>query len=388
MTSNMRPLLWPPMRSSHSAYDTEPSTRRSLRHDSSSLFSVFVLLPILLFAFGRTRDAKSARTAEAESVGLEELQASEQPEEQHNFGLVLPKTKHTHRFSVPNTTDEIWTVKTIHVNCTCTVAEAAKNFIEAGGATDFTIAYQAGGHSGDDRRSVIIEFEEANVPPIKLAVFARIRAPLTVSNSKLVFNAVGLGNEMEKRLKITNFSPSEWESLTCESSADWLTVTTGLVEQIEKLEPEARQAWQARVKVQTEGLRPGKHDAEIRIDPRCADVEPSVVAVELTVISPVRAIPSELFFGTAKVGQQVHSSVSVLLSSDLESLDLTEATTKHEMGDSLRVELKQASVRRWEVRATLMPQQVGMMDDAITIADPASRFPDLVIPVVSYVTAE
>src|SRR5688500_6103660 len=47
----------------------------------------------------------------------------------HDFGVVLPQAKHSHSFTVRNTSAKPWTLASIRSGCTCTVAKVSNEII-------------------------------------------------------------------------------------------------------------------------------------------------------------------------------------------------------------------------------------------------------------------
>ena len=307
---------------------------------------------------------------------------------EHHFGYVLPESRHVHRFRVRNDTDRLWSVKMIHVKCACTVAEAASSMIRPGESSEFAVAYRAGVDSGNERRSVLIEFEEPGVQPIELVVRANVRNPLTVSSKELVFSSVGMGHDARESIDIFNYSDSEWDSLLVEPSKGWLTVKTEQVKPVPESESAVRQAWRSVVEVQTRKLDPGKYQAELHVRPKNTAVEPSIVAVELTVTSPMKAIPGDLFFGRAKVGESVCATTAVLLAADMPAVNARRVSISHNLGERLDVNVEQVSDRKWTLRATLVAEHAGLLEGTITITPETPGVPELNAPLMCHVTDE
>jgi len=60
---------------------------------------------------------------------------------EHDFALIRPGNEQTHRFDITNTSSEVWTVKEIQTNCSCTVPTITAQTIEPGKMESVDVIY-------------------------------------------------------------------------------------------------------------------------------------------------------------------------------------------------------------------------------------------------------
>lgn len=144
---------------------------------------------------------------------------------EHDFGILRPGTEVSHEFPIHNTGTRAVTVHEVQTTCSCTVAEVSSTRISPGKSESITVSYKSGELPSDDRRQVIVLFEEPWAHPTALAISAKVRNPLTPSKDRIAFGRIGHGDSASSVLEIQNFSEMDWQSITTTCTANWLTIS-------------------------------------------------------------------------------------------------------------------------------------------------------------------
>ncbi len=185
---------------------------------------------------------------------------------EHDFGIVRPGSSHAHIFSIENDSSFAWTIRQIHVNCQCTSPRQSANAIAPSTRETIELLYLAAQDNSDDRRSVLVEFQEPVAPQIQLAVTAQIRDPLTVEPESLHFAGVKSGSRRQANFEILNLGAADWKALSVEPNVDWLSVASNEVEPTSNEdEAAARQIWKVEVQLDASALGPGRHRGGLRL---------------------------------------------------------------------------------------------------------------------------
>jgi len=304
---------------------------------------------------------------------------------EHDFGVVSPNSENRHTFSVRNTSKGTWTLKRIHVTCVCTVVDASESSIKGGEAEEFEVLQRVGDRNEDEVRSVLLEFNEDGAPKIQLVVRARVRKPLTVSETALAFGSMGRGGEAEKHFEIVNFSSLEWQSLSVEPLAAWLRVDRQALGARGDGEHSPLQQWRCTVRAATEELPFGRHQAVIRVHPGAGEIDVVEVPVSLVLSAPFHVVPSEMFFGTVVAGEESQAKIELLFLPGSPQFDSQTVVVAHDMKEGIELELSEVAERHWRLEAKLTPREEGLLEGNISVSFGNEELPELNIPLLARV---
>ena len=332
-------------------------------------------------AFRRDRGAVLVTSSVVEPDGAAAVTAS------HDFATLRPGAKVTHRFAVTNATDETWTVREVTRTCNCTVARIEEPVVPPGGTLFAEVAYSAGASVTDDAKAVTVMFREPTAPPVRLAVTARVRRPLTLMPEELKLPGVRRDAGAEGHATLGNFTGHALDGMTVTSSADWLTAElVDLRQNAEGLEG-AAQSWRAAVRADATGLPFGRHRAELTFASAASPGGPADASVRLPVSvdvrTPVAAIPGELFLPGAVPDETASKNLFVRFADETGPPGgAADAVIRHDLGDRLHVEWTKADGPLWTLAADLTPRagDRGDLDGTITVQF-AGDLPELEIPV-------
>ncbi len=329
--------------------------------------------------------ARSADSPAAHSVDSPAVEPAA-PERvlRHDFGILKPRQKVSHRFRIENTSNHPWTFAKFRTVCACTVGAASAHAILPGKAEEVEVRYSAPGNTMDDRRRVGVEFAEEETPMIWLEVRAHVRDPLTVSPPEVLFQRVGKGQPAEASLEIFNYTDHDVNTLTVTSFCPWLRTEIQVVQGTET--PYApRQAWRVTVRAETNSLAYGRQQAQLEVKTAPGELPVKTVPVRLVLTSPVEAIPAQMFFGPVTSGVLANHKILLQFVSDA-SLEADSIILKHDLGDQLKLGYSRVSPNHWELTATLLPAEPGkIVRGAIDVAFRGGNLPGLRIPVYAKV---
>jgi uncharacterized protein DUF1573 len=130
----------------------------------------------------------------------------------HDFGLVQPGEKVSHRFAVRNDSPKTWTFQRFHVNCSCTVGQASAPAVLPGKTEYVEVLFTAPAAQIDERRKVGVQFAEDHAPFLWLEVSARVRDPICVMPPQFVFNRIGHGRTVEGTFEVHNYEDRDIEN--------------------------------------------------------------------------------------------------------------------------------------------------------------------------------
>jgi hypothetical protein len=225
----------------------------------------------------------------------------------HDFGLVRPNGRVTHKFEVTNRTDFPRTLRHVERTCVCTVAKCPRR-IEPGSTAEVELEYRAAGASADDERAVELYFNETGAPVLRFTVRASIRPPVAASRKELIFRGTGQSYLADEVFEIENFSAADWSSVTVGTGVSWATAVTEF-NRVEKSGVQPHQVWQVQVRVDARGMKPGRYNTALEI--QCDAVADARLPMWLDLAAPVAVIPERLFFGN--VSPEGKATCTVLL---------------------------------------------------------------------------
>lgn len=305
---------------------------------------------------------------------------------QHDFGIIPPIEKQHHVFAVTNDTGFEWSLKRIGSSCRCTAAAASSTTIAPGCTETFTVEYTPGQRSGDEARTVTIEFEEQEAPIVYLAITAKVRRPLSVFPEQLSLAISGQGSQAVGYLEVENHSHSNWAGLTVRShdKTDWINTVVHELTGAPRQPRDVRQRWRLAVTANGRMLRPGRYTCPLEIRANDSDAHTHTVTVDLQVASAVQAIPSQFFLGKVKRGASVSRKVTLAFAPNLVPHDTSSVKVNDDPSVGLECAWGKRTGRFWELEATFRSSANdpgSLFEVPVVITFQGQQLPTLTIPV-------
>jgi hypothetical protein len=306
----------------------------------------------------------------------------------HDFGVIRPGQKISHRFAIRNDSQSPWTFQRFHVNCTCTVGQASASAVLPGATEYVEVVFTAPTVNGDQSKRIGVQFAEDVAPFVWLEVTARVRDPVSVLPPLLTFNRVGSGRTVEGTFELYNYEDQDIEITGLTPSEPWVTVKSRAAYR-GGAKPEPRQVLRFVVAAATERLSPGRHRADLVIHTQGTSSPPKPLGVEVMVAAAVEAIPERIFFGHVERGRPSENRVLLRVSSDVNLSSPAAVVLSHDLGDQLRLACNRAtSPTYWEVVAVLTPRSDAprTIRGTVNVRFTEGNLPPLVIPVLAGVS--
>ena len=334
-------------------------------------------------------------SADGESVGSERGldAAGERPTVtlEHDFGVVRPGGKLRHSFAIKNTAVTPWTLSVIRESCSCTVASAAFQVISPGEKNSLEVVYAPGMKTADAKRAVSVEFKESTAPFYRLVVKARVREPMAASLSEMFFGGVGAGRTCESNLELRNYTTQDWKLVEAHCLSPWVVVRPLLLPQSTASRgPDGpRQVWSVNVSVTSSGLKPGYYKATLELAASdCQDAR-ATIPVNMDVVPPVRAVPSQLFFRNVVAGRSATCKVLVIFQDGFVPEDIDAVSLQSDLPKELELRCTHTNGRIWELMAVLTPRQsTTVVNGTARVTFRDKRLATLELPVGAIITRE
>jgi len=305
---------------------------------------------------------------------------------EHDFGVVLPESVSQCRFLVRNSQSAAWTLKKVHVDCSCTIPAVSKTVFEPGQEEAIDLAYKAGGDTVDDKRRVLVTFKEAGAPVVELVVNAQVRRPLTVAPRELSLRDVIPGEAVTRHLIVRNFGSQDWKSIGLEADVGWLKGEATLIPPRDGRTggPGPRQEWRADVRAQLIGFRPGVHHGVLRLAGEGSDQARAQVSVSVALVPPVAANPGTLFFGELSPGEKSQRKVRLAFAAGIPHPREPTVQVSPLLGRVLALRWLRPDENHWDLLAELtLSQDTDEVDGAVEVTFADERLPRLRLPVIA-----
>lgn len=108
----------------------------------------------------------------------------------HQFGVINPGDKRTHRFTVRNDGDAPLTLKLGSTTCKCTLANLQDAVVPAGGTTEIELAWHAEEPQFRFRQAAVINTNDPRTPQFELAVEGSVRVKMGSVPATVVFSEI------------------------------------------------------------------------------------------------------------------------------------------------------------------------------------------------------
>jgi hypothetical protein len=237
---------------------------------------------------------------------------------EHDFGIVLTRTEHVHRFAIKNDQNVPWKVERIESTCACSVVDARLDTILPAEEGFFDFRYRAGSAVQDAVGEVRVILSPAQLPNIILRTTAKVRQPVSVWPSEVSFLVDSSSKSEAKEIRVDNFTNADWNGVTADELPQWLEIVGQ--REMTVSGGEQRQSWLLRLEASMDGSvnQPFERRA-ITIRPTIADasVEPSgdtpsgVLIASYEYQRALAVIPEVLNFGVIYDGSARSAEVVI-----------------------------------------------------------------------------
>ncbi|MCA9064394.1 MAG: DUF1573 domain-containing protein [Planctomycetaceae bacterium] len=141
------------------------------------------ILAVFLVSCGGCHEPSATGRNAAATIEFQE--AASDPEFEHDFGLLRPRSVAEHEFQVRNRTAQPLTIERVDTDCACTVAQPACAVIAPGESCGLRVALRCPGEASDLSKRVRVHFKEKTTEPLSLIVRAQIRPRLDMLPNRL-----------------------------------------------------------------------------------------------------------------------------------------------------------------------------------------------------------
>lgn len=327
---------------------------------------------------------------ESRSLSLTDSRSGSQPKTivlEHDFGVVRPGERLRRLFTVENPSGRPWKLQKVTRTCTCSVARATGETIDAGASQEFEFLYRAPSQRSDDSESVFLAFDPDDAPKIELRVKARVRDPLTATPAAVDLGQLAIGKSTRRTLRIENFGEQDWTNLQALSASEWATVERVVLERSASTPP--RQVWLVECLFRNSGLEPTLHQGQLRLVAAGAEIARDV-PLSVVSVGPVSAVPSTLMFGTVRRNAAAQASVLLSFTGIQPPESPDDIGVSCNLPCDLRLQWKEITQDRWRLTAHMAPEEHSgdLISGKVTLSFPALGIGDLELPVYARLASD
>jgi hypothetical protein len=265
---------------------------------------------------------------------------------------------------------------------------ASSPIIPPQGTAEVEVRYRAPQGNKDQVHRVMVEFKE-DAPMVCLQIRSRVREALCIFPEKVQFDRVGRGQQAERSCEVYNYGDRDIEITSIASSYSWLTGSAQFIRS--RSDPkEPRQTWLLTVRVSANGLGPGKHQGLVKIQTSSGETKSKALPVEVTVSSPLEAIPGQVFLGTVQPGSANRYRLLLHFTPESSPRSVEEISVEHNLGAELQVSCEQRGNDRYELAVVYKPKvdSEGFVEGIIHVTVEKDGVPALDIPFSARVRLE
>lgn len=217
----------------------------------------------------------------------------------YDFGTIARGAKAEHHFTLKNVWVEDVHVLSVTSSCGCTAPSITKETLKSFEQADIVAAVDTRTFMGHKEAAITVKFDRPFNAELVLNVSCYIRSDVVVQPGSVTFDAIPVGTDAEKKIKITYAGRDDWEISSIETSNPHLKA------QFKELERKAGNV-HYEVAVQLDSKAPAGYLKDqltlITNDPN-AHTSHVPVPVEGQVVAPVSARPSPLVLGVVAADQ-------------------------------------------------------------------------------------
>lgn len=135
---------------------------------------------------------------------------------EHNFGVIRPMDRVSHRFQIHNTTSVPYVLEGVSTTCSCTIVRPSKSTILSGETVGVDLEFDVGNIHGLKQSAAFLRFNEANV---EIRVRAQVKDAMEAQPRNLMFS-----NSDPTKITIDNFSGDKWGDVRVVEAPAWIDV--------------------------------------------------------------------------------------------------------------------------------------------------------------------
>ncbi|MGM0488770.1 MAG: DUF1573 domain-containing protein [Planctomycetota bacterium] len=225
---------------------------------------------------------------------------------EYSFGQVPINSTNEHQFTVTNIGNIFWTIKNVHLTCSCVVSSMSSESIAPGATEEVAVKLVVGDREGRLRQDVLLEFEEAGTPMVRLRVLASVRRPISCSREIIVVNPVRVGAREEEVVEVGNYSKDKWDDLVVDKTAEWVAVEMYSNSRVNDLQEgdAPLQRWNVAIIIDGSGLSEGWNVTTLSFHPKGRIETKTEVVVRAHRTPAVLVEPSTVFCGIVARGKE------------------------------------------------------------------------------------
>jgi hypothetical protein len=286
------------------------------------------------------------------------------------LGHVFPGEPVTFPCRLSNRSGNLWRITEMRTGCRCTIADAP-NAIAPGETAAIDITYTPGRTEGRDQRVLEVTIDDGAPRSFVVAFSADVHGPVSCQPQRLTASLAALAESTEVVLKIGNYSDGPWSSLHADSKTPW--VKCGVAERLQDADadntpPLPREVWTLPVTLSRPSAGEGLFLGAIQITAESVSgslLDPIETTVELTVRSPVRALPPILatLFTDDRPSQR---DVFLIVDASFATAETTATLKSVPFDEAVTATLHSDGPRRWTLKTVWDPTRFEHASDKTT----------------------
>jgi hypothetical protein len=142
-----------------------------------------------------------------------------------------------------------------------------------------------------------------------------------------------------------------------------------------------RQVWRVTVGVDANQLSAGRYERSILVKVVGADLPSKSVPLVVEVVSPVSAVPQQLFFGSVNKGGSADCTIFLRFLPGSVPHDAETVEILHDLADQLKFRWAETGGENWRLVATLTPRERVISRNTVKIVFRGSTLPQIELPV-------
>ena len=284
-----------------------------------------------------------------------------------NLGVLAPNEHGAYRFDLQNTDDVAWTVKAVHTSCSCTVAVPDWNRIPPATSKPLLVEYKAGATNYDEKRDVVVVFEEPSAPLLVLRLYVRVREVFSIDPCDLMVDLGADARSTDAYFQADNYSHLDWRGIQALSMPEWVRLSSISEIDTPPGAQQPRQSWRVALELTR---MPEMHERKrgiIHLKANSTVVYKTAVPVSLRVSSPVDVSPRNLFFGKVQTETPVSTRFQLRFNGQRPPFNEDSIVFDHDLGTQLSFAVTRKRDDYWEFEATLLARESFPLKQSHTV---------------------